>query len=367
MSHDKDLGGISDQLAQRVGHHPALDLGALFGFLGAPAVKLKIEPPLDHRLVSPSGKGHLDGQRRILKQLAQGGGILADADGERGRDATGVMHLPHGVQDRKFGVLKRLQVPLLEQEEIAVPVVPAEHPLGLVRPVHQTLVDFTEHGRAGILIDVLHEVLIVVHQEDGQHRSAGIVGLPKVGVLRNVHPIGGGQKTACAVLAARAHHMAEYHAPPLSHGNLGRAAAFPLQQPSGVKIRHRQIQLGVKQMLPPTDEAQKAFVAPDDLPGFGAKDNHGQGRVYRCVPNGSVHMEGHVLQMRQQLPAAAAAHSTHVEIKSHGAQQLNKAQPRAQETGGNGKYHQRQHKGAKVRLGEPGRFSFHFSTSLPWS
>ena len=43
VAHDKHPGGVGHQLAQGVGHDPALDLGALLQLLGAAAVELKVE------------------------------------------------------------------------------------------------------------------------------------------------------------------------------------------------------------------------------------------------------------------------------------------------------------------------------------
>ena len=89
MAHDKHPGGVGHQLAQGIGHDPALNLGALLQLLGAAAVELEVELVLDHHLVAAPAQGHLHRQGRVLEQLGQGVGVLADADGQGGLDARG--------------------------------------------------------------------------------------------------------------------------------------------------------------------------------------------------------------------------------------------------------------------------------------
>ena len=62
VTHDVDLLGIVDQLAQRVRHDAGFDLGAFLRGLAAPAVELEVHTILDHRLIAAAGERHFQSQ-----------------------------------------------------------------------------------------------------------------------------------------------------------------------------------------------------------------------------------------------------------------------------------------------------------------
>ena len=200
VAHDEHGGGVGHQLAQGVGHDPALHLGALLQLLGAAAEELEVELVLHHHLVAAAAQGHLHRQGGVLKQVAEGVPVLADADGQGGLDARGAGHLPDGVQDGELALLELGQIAFLKEEQVAVPLVPAEHTLSGGHPLSKPIVDLTAHGRLGVVGSALHQLLVVVHRQDGYHRAGGVKLIPHLGKVGDVHPVGGGQVAPGALL-----------------------------------------------------------------------------------------------------------------------------------------------------------------------
>ena len=317
VAHDKHPGGVGHQLAQGVGHDPALDLGALLQLLGA-AVELKVELVLDNRLVAAPAQGHLHRQGRVLEQLGQGVGVLADSDGQGGLDARGADHLPHRLQDGELALLKLGQKPLLKDKEVAVPLVPAEQPLGRGHPLGQPLVDAAAHGGAGGVGGPLHQLLIVVHGENPHHRPGGIVDVPHLGEVGDVHPVGGGQVAPPALILG-ADQVAEDQEAPLPEAHLGGALSLALHEPAGGEVRHRRGDFGVEQVLPLAGELEKAVVGPDDLVVLRPEDHHGQRGVDHGILGGRVHVAGDALDVFDDLllPLGVAAPEVEVEHRHH--------------------------------------------------
>ena len=104
VSHDKDVGGVGDQLAQRAGHDPALDLGTPLQLLGVAAENSKLNLFLMTTWSPPRERGHFHREGGVLEELLEGIGVPADADGEGGRHALGVEHAPHRLQYREFSL-----------------------------------------------------------------------------------------------------------------------------------------------------------------------------------------------------------------------------------------------------------------------
>ena len=169
VAHDVHLPGVVHQLAQGVGHDPGLHLGALLGALGPAAVKLEVQPVLHHRLVAAPAQSHLQGQGRVFEQGVEAVGVPAHADGQGSRHAAG-RHLPHGIQhgEAVLGIVGIAA--LLEHEQIPVPVIVQHQAVGPGGPLIQLLLQLGQHRRALALRAGLHQVLIVIHHQDGHHR-----------------------------------------------------------------------------------------------------------------------------------------------------------------------------------------------------
>ncbi len=175
--------------------------------------------------------------------------------------------------------------------------------MGALRPTGEALADFAEHGRADVFILALNGVLVIVQQQQGQHRPGGLKDVPGVGKLGDVQPVGGGQQ-ALLLSGRGARHVAEHLVAPVPQLHLPRALALPLQQPAGVKVGGQVGHLGIKHPLLVFREAQKAVVGPHHLVGVRAEHHQGQGAVKGAIPGGLVHTVHQFLQVLVRLPLA---------------------------------------------------------------
>ena len=354
VAHDEHLGGVGHQSGQGVGHDPAFYLGALFRLLGAAAIELESKLVADDGLIAAPGQGHVDGQVGKLEQLPIGLPVLAHADGQCGVDAAGVDHLMDGVQNVKLVFDKFGQILFIEDEEIALPLIAAEHTPRLGHPLVQAGVDLGHQGRALVLRQVFHQLVIVVQQQHGGHGAGGLILVPDEGELGHVHPIGRGQKAAAA--APGAHQMAKDQKPAAAILHLGGALVFALHEPPGVEAGDEGGQLGVEQVLPLAGELEKAVVGPDDVVALRAEDDHGQGGVGHGVFGGGVHRAGDVFQIAGDLPAAAIRVLPAVDRQGQDHGQLDHGQGDGEKSGDQGEQDQTDEIQLKAGLKQPRKF-----------
>ena len=354
MAHDEHLGGVGHQSGQGVGHDPALYFRALLRLLGAAAVELEGELVADDGLVAAPGQGHVDGQVGKLEQLPIVLPVLAHADGQCGVDAAGVDHLVDGVQNVELVLHELGQILLVKDEEIALPLIAAEHTPRLGHPLVQAGVDLRHQGRALVLRQVFHQLVIVVQQQHGGHGTGGLILVPDEGELGHVHPIGRGQKAAAA--APGAHQMAEDQKPAAAILHLGGALVFALHEPPGVEAGDEGGQLGVEQVLPLAGELEKAVVGPDDVVALRAEDDHGQGGVGHGVFGGGVHRAGDVFQIAGDLPAAAIRVLPAVDRQGQDHGQFDHGQGDGEKSGDQGEQDQTDEIQLKAGLKQPRKF-----------
>ena len=317
VAHDKDVGGVGDELGQGVGHDPALDLGALFHLLVPAAVELEVELVLHHRLVAAPGQRHLDGEGGVLEELVEAGGVLAHADGQCGGHRAGGGDVVDGVQHVELGLLEVLEIALLEEKEVAVPVVAEEESAGGVDPGREPLVDLAAQGGTGGLVGVLHGILVVVQQQDGHHGLGGEELLLHLGVLGDLHPVGGGQHGRPAALLLGADQGAVDQKPPVVQHHLAGTDALALQEPPGIEAGDQGGEAGVEKVLLAVGELEEPLVGPDDLVGVRVEDDHGQGGVDHGVPGGHVHVGGDRLDIAEHFPLADAVAAPEVEVEDN--------------------------------------------------
>ena len=354
VAHDEHLGGVGHQSGQGVGHDPALHLGALLCLFGAAAVELEGELVADDGLIAAPGQGHVDGQVGKLEQLPIGLPVLAHADGQCGVDTAGVDHLMDGVQNVKLVFDKFGQILFIEDEEIAFPLIAAEHTARLGHPLVQAGVDLGHQGRALVLRQVFHQLVIVVQQQHGGHGAGGLILVPDEGELGHVHPIGRGQKAAAA--APGAHQMAKDQKPAAAILHLGGALVFALHEPPGVEAGDEGGQLGIEQMLPLAGELEKTVVGPDDVVALRAEDDHGQGGVGHGVFGGGVHRAGDVFQIAGDLPAAAIRVLPAVDRQGQDHGQFDHGQGDGEKSGDQGEQDQTDEIQLKAGLKQPRKF-----------
>ena len=275
MTHDKDIRGVGNELAQCIGHDTALYLGALLHLLAAAAVEFEVEFVFHHGLVAAPGEGHLDGERGILQQFLETGGVFPHADGERGGHAAGAGNIVYGVEYIEFGLLKMLEIALFKEEEIAVPVIAAEETAGGGHPGGQTLVNLAEQGGAPGFVGGFHRILIVVQQQHGHHRLRSEELLFHGGVVGDLHPVSRGQRGRAAALLLGADQGAEDQETLGSQLHLPGTGALSLQEPPGIEAGDQGGELGVKEMVPLVGELEKPLVGPYDFVGVRLEEDHG--------------------------------------------------------------------------------------------
>ena len=302
VAHDIHRPGLVHHVAQGLGHHPGLHLGALLGGLGAAAVELKVALVLHHRLVAAPAQGHLQGHVGVFEKALIVVGIPAHADGERGVDAAVGGDLPDGVENVELLPGKGLIILFGEEEEVAVPVVAQKQAAGELRPVPELFIQGGPQGAALGLGAGLDELLIVIQHQNGHHRAAHVQGLAHLLGVGDIHPVGGGQGAGILLLVAQG---AEDPVGAAVPGEKLRPLALSLQEPVGVKAGEHLIHRGLEHLLRPGEEGHKRIVAPEDVPGGDVKHQHGQGRIEHVAAAGAVQPAVDLLHI---LPHALLGH-----------------------------------------------------------
>ena len=311
VTHDVHLLGIVDQLTQSVGHDAGLDLGTFFGGLAAAAVELEVHTVLDHGLIAAAGEGHLQRQGGVLEQLLEAVLVPAHADGQRGGHTLAGLDLADLFQyvELAFGVAG--VVLLLEEVEVTVAVVAQQQPAGAGGPVIQLFLQRGQQRRALILGAGLHQLLIVIHHEDGHKGLGQLQGLAHLLSLSDVHPVGGGQGGLVAALRLRAAQGAEDAVDTVVPAELLGIFTLAVQQPAVGEVGDHGIYRRFKDLILQAGQVREHIVAPQDLAGGYIEHQHGQRRVEHIAGPGGVHTAGdtvHVLADRGlgHLVAAAA-------------------------------------------------------------
>ena len=320
VAHDEHLGGVGHQGGQGAGHDPALHLGAFLSLLGPAAVELKGKLVADDRLVASPGQGHVHRQVGEVQQLPEAVPVHPQSDGQGGVHTAGVDHLVDGVQNVKLAVDKFLQMALLKDEQIPLPLVAAQDAPGVGHPALNAAVDLGHDGGAVVFRQVFQQVLVVVQQQHGHHRTAGLKFISGEGQLGDIHPVGGGQKAAPPPVGT--HQMSVDQKAPSAVFHLAGALAPALHQPPDIKAGNQRGQLGIVQMLPLAGELEKAVVGPDDVVALWAEEHHGQRGVDHSVLGCGLHIAGVAVQTFVDLPAPAPGRFPAVQAQAGHHRQL---------------------------------------------
>ena len=134
MAHNQHVGGLGHQLLQGTGHNPGLDLGAALGFFCLAAVEGEVVTILHHCLIAAAAQGHFDAQGCKVVAFLEIGAVFSDADAQGCGGAKIVGDIPNGVENREFCVDIVGKLPLLEDEQVAVALQPAEDAGRNLRP-----------------------------------------------------------------------------------------------------------------------------------------------------------------------------------------------------------------------------------------
>ena len=257
-------------------------------------------------------------------QLPWGLPLAAKAHGEGGRHAVGALHLADLIQD---GELFPVGVPEgagLPNQEVMVPLIPQQDGPGGLQPLHQAVVDLRADGRALPLLQAPDQVLVVVHLQNAHHRAGGVEPVGDAGILRHVHPVGGGQER---ILVPSAYQVAIHEILFLPHRNGLGGQMVPIQQPLGLEGGHQGGEFGLKEMVRVPGQVEEALVAPDDVVGVRAENHNGQGGGDHGPPGGGIHPAGHVVQVDHDLLLPPGDARLEVEVEDQHQHQFCQAQP----------------------------------------
>lgn len=168
------------------------------------------------------------------------------------------------------------QVLLLEDKQVAVPVVPAQQAVGRGNPLGDLPLNAGADLGAPVVGGVADQLLIVVDGEDGHHRAGGVVLVPDVGQFGDVQPVGGGDEPLLALLA-RVDQMAEDTVAATADGVLRGALGPALHEPVGGEVGDGGGDVGVKEVLPLPEMERNRSLLQMTSPFSGRKITMGKG------------------------------------------------------------------------------------------
>ena len=281
-----------------------------------------------------------------------GVGVAADADGQGGSHTVGALDLADLLQDGELFPLEIGQLSGLHVEEEVVTVEPEDHALGRLQPVGKDVVDLGADGGAVALVQTLAQVLVVVHLDDGQDGTGGIESLGGVGIVGDIHPVGGGQELCIGASVTDVDQIAEDQELLVSNGHRFCTGVVSVQKPLDLEVGHQGGELGLKEMLPVSGQVEEPFVAPDDIVGVRPEDDDGQRRGDHGPPGGRVHAVGHLVQIGQDLVFPPGGAGMKVEIDHQDQDQFCQGQPDVEQGGETGKGQTDDEEGPEADFGE---------------
>ena len=358
MAHDEDRGGLGDQLRQGACHDTGLDLGAPLGLPGPAAVEGEVVAVLDHSLVAAAAEAHFHTQGGELIVLLEALAVLAYADGDGGRGAGVVGDGMDGVQDGKLFVDKMGQFPLLEQEQVTVPLQLPDNAAAHGGPAGDGVVQPGGKAGDGFIRQVGGQLVVVVHQDDAHHGPGQLVFLLDVQQLRQVHKVEHGGLIGRSVDLGADQVSVDPVVAPAPGDRLG-ALGLAIQNPVGGQLREDLGQTLLKEADLGVCDLHKRFVAPHDL-AVGEIEDHGRkGNTHFLIGNG-VHGEVYILQIFIDILLAQGRPNAVIDKQAQGRRSLQACGHAGQEKPGHCA-HQGQHYkiDAEPRGEEAGGFFVH--------
>ena len=290
VAHDEHIGRIPDVLAQGIGHHTGLDLGAFFHFLGVTTIEFKSIFALDDHLIAATGQSGIRCQTGILIQLVQIGIALADAHGDGGADTGAAFDFPDFVQQIKLPLHKLQQIFLFKQKQVFVPVQPPHHAMYRLGPVTDLLIHLGGEFGFFAFRNPFDQLFIAVQHQNGKHRTGALVFGAQFAVIGHIHPVHSNQQRAGSVFS-RADDVAIHIEFPAIHRHLIGTLALPLHDPAGIKTFDHIGDVQIEHPLMGAGDLIKAVVAPHHFPGIHAEDGGGQRKIHQGVFRCVIHLE----------------------------------------------------------------------------
>ena len=232
-----------------------------------------------------------------------------------------------GFQDGELLLHHPLEALLVAQEQVAVPVVLAQHPARACDPGVEPLVNLGQDRGLGRLAPRLHQLLVVVQHQDDGHQAAGLVEGLDMLALGDVHKIGGDN---LALAGGAAPHAANRAVDTVDTAR--DACQLPvvaaLQHPLVIKVRGQIPNAHIKYVFLGLGQPDEAVIGPDDIPAVRLEHHHRQGGVEDAVFIDGIHAAGDRLDVLHHVAAAARALAAVVKVEQHQGRYLSRRQQR---------------------------------------
>ena len=266
----------------------------------------------------------------------------------------------HLLQNGEFVGDGIVQIPLLEDQQVAVALHAAQESVVALRPGGDGLVEAGVEVGGGGLGEVFGQFLKVVDEDDGNNGSGADILVPDQVQVRQVRevqcrqhglagvvgPDGGAEDAVAAAVDA---HI---------------AGVLPLagNQPVHLEFGHQVGDLLLVELVPEAAEIHKAVVGPDQRAVAHAHQGHGEGRLAAV---GVAQGVGGGLDEGLQLPAPLELAVLVVAVEHAGDDQLCQSQSsRSGDHGCRGKNQHHDKKQIHSRLQQPSKLAIHRPTSL---
>ena len=300
MAHDEHMAGLPDQFHQGVAGNAGADLAPAVCLLGAAAEEGKVQTVFDNCLVTAAAQGHLDGKGSKIVTFFKISAVNTQAEGNGGRQAGRVDHLMDILQQGELLLLGMLQMPLFKHQQVTVSLQLAQQAVIGLRPGGDGIVDLSIHGGNGGFGQVHGQFLVVIHQNNGHHRTGTDILIPDLIHFRQIAQVQNAEIGAHHIVCPDGTAVNTVAAGADGHivGILGLAGSQPVHADAGQHIGN--ILLG--DLLAVAGNGGKPVAGPDDAVIPQPDQRHGQG-IFRNFA-GDIRGSGGILDKCLDLTAA---------------------------------------------------------------
>ena len=360
VSHNEHLAALPDQLHEGVGGDTGTHLAAVIGFGTLAAVEGEVDPILDNRLVAAPAEGHLDGQSGEVVAFLEVGAVHAQTDGHGRGKPGGTFDLMNALQQGELVLGGPGQIPFFKNEQEAVALQLPQKAVIPVGPLGNGIAQLGVQGGDGAFGEILGQLLIVVHQNDGNHGTGADILVPHLIEQRQITEIQNPEGAAVGVVGPE--HGAVDPVAAILDGDIVGGLGLSGGEPVGGQAGNGFIQSALLQAVGQGTDGIKFRVVPDDVAVL--QPDHQGGEGISSLAHG-LNRGGAAAQIPGKILAAEAAAQSEKHNGQYGDRQLSYSQDRLthQERGKAEAY---QHGIIKAHPGidESGQPSFHSATSF---
>ena len=173
MAHNQHVLAGIEQLAQGCRHDTGLNFGALLDALGHAAIEFVAVFILDSCLVAAASQRHIQRLSGELFSLQKALSVASDTDGEGGRHLVVCVDLAHGIEDGKAFLDDGAHVSLLKRHKVTVLFQLFDDAVVVFDVTFDLILDLAHDLGALVFARALQQLLIVVDEDDGDHRTGG--------------------------------------------------------------------------------------------------------------------------------------------------------------------------------------------------